>query len=118
MADTRIESRVFRWSAIIGILLLLPAYAVPVPDPWHLTHLGFVGVALVFQGVFLVIASDPVRFHPLMLFGVMEKLAFGVPAAAFAAAGKVEAFTAVFGLIDLTMGALFFWAWSRLRNPT
>lgn len=116
MAEFKLESRIFFWSAIVGIVLLFPNYFAPVPHPWLLTHVGFVGVALVFQGVFLIIARDPLRFHPLMLVGVMEKVAFGVPAVAFAAAGKVDPVIAFFGLIDLAMGTMFFWAWIRLRN--
>ncbi|WP_095011237.1 hypothetical protein [Tsuneonella mangrovi] len=112
----KFAARVYRWAAIYGIASLLLAYLRPVPDPWHLTYLAFVGVALVFQGVFLVIARDPVRFEPLMPVTFFEKLCFGVPAVAFAARGQVELTMGVFGAIDLVLMTLFFIAWRRLRN--
>jgi hypothetical protein len=114
--EVRFASRVYRWAAIYGIVVLTLAYFQPVPDPWHLTHLGFVGTALVFQGVFLVIARDPQRFEPLMPVTLFEKLCFGIPAVAFAARGQVPAMSAVFGGIDLLLAALFAIAWMRLRR--
>ncbi|QKG71989.1 hypothetical protein [Erythrobacter mangrovi] len=107
-------SRVYRWAAIYGIPVLALSYFQPVPDPWHLPYLSFVGTALVFQGVFLVIARDPRRFKPLMPVTLFEKLCFGVPAIAFSLRGQAEAITAVFGAIDLMLMVLFFIAWRKM----
>jgi hypothetical protein len=109
-------SRVYRWAAMYGIVVLALAYLQPVPDPWHLTHIGFVGVALVFQGVFLVIARDPPRFEPIIPVTFFEKLCFGVPAIAFAARGQAPALSGVFGGIDVALMVLFFIAWRKLRR--
>ena len=111
----KFASRTYRWAAWYGIPLLVLSYFQPVPDPWHLSYLGFVGVALVFQGVFLVIARDPRRFEPLMPLTLFEKLCFGIPAVAFAARGQAGAIDAIFGGIDLLLCAAFFVAWRRLR---
>jgi hypothetical protein len=117
-ADTRFASRIFRSAAIYGVIVVFPLYMLAVPDPWHLTHLGFVGVVLVFQGVFWVIADDPLRYHRLILLGVFEKICFGVPAISFALRGQVNKVSGMFGMIDLLLGALFLLAWVRLRKPT
>lgn len=117
-SETVFASRVFRWSAIYGVIALVPAYFMPMPDPWHLPYLGFVGLALVFQGVFWVIASDPQRFMPLMPLCIWEKLCFGIPALAFFARGQADAVSAAFGAIDLFLGALFLLAWRRMRAAT
>ena len=114
--EVRFAGRVYRWAAIYGIVVLALAYFQPVPDPWHLTHIGFVGTALVFQGVFLVIARDPRRFEPLMPVTLFEKLCFGIPAVAFAARGQAPVLSGVFGAIDLALGALFLLAWLPLRR--
>ena len=78
--------RVFRIAAIYGILALAPQYFLeenvgrdfppPITHPEH--FYGFVGVALAWQFLFLVIANNPVRFRPAMPVAVVEKLAFGV----------------------------------------
>ena len=114
--EEKFASRVYFWAAVYGIAALALAYLQPVPDPWHLTHLGFVGTAMVFQGIFLVIARDPRRFEPIMPVTFFEKLCFGVPAVAFAATGQAGPESAIFGGIDLVLMALFVVAWRRLRN--
>lgn len=117
-SEERFAARVYFWAAVYGIVVLALAYVQPVPDPWHLTHLGFVGTAMAFQGVFLVIARDPRRFAPLMPVTFFEKLCFGVPALAFAATGQAAPMSAVFGAIDLVLMVLFIAAWRRLgRSP-
>lgn len=109
-------SRIYFWAGIYGIVILALAYLQPIPDPWHLTHLGFVGTAMVFQGVFLVIARDPRRFAPMMPVTFFEKLCFGVPSIAFAATGQTPPMSAVFGAIDLALMVLFIIAWGRVQG--
>ena len=116
--EEKFASRVYFWAAVYGIPVLALAYFQPVPDPWHLTHLGFVGTALVFQGVFLVIARDPHRFEPLMPVTVFEKLCFGVPAVAFYLRGQAELAAVVFGGIDLVLSVLFVAAWRKMPRAT
>lgn len=111
----RFAKWVFLVAAVYGILVLAPQYLVESrfgPDvaggisrPEH--FYGFIGVALTWQFVFLVISSDVQRFRPLMLVGVTEKLSFGLAAAALFAADRIEMGVLAFGLIDLTLGALF-----------
>jgi hypothetical protein len=114
--EVKFASRVYFWAAVYGIPVLALAYLQPVPDPWHLTHLGFVGTALVFQGVFLVISRDPRRFEPLMPVTVFEKLCFGIPAVAFYLRGQADLAAALFGSVDLVLAGLFVLAWRRLAR--
>ena len=114
--EVRFARNAYGFAAIYGVIALVPAYFLPVPDPWRLTHLGFVGLALVFQGMFWIIARDPLRFLPLMPLAVFEKLAFGVPAIAFWGRGQTDGVTAAFGGVDLLLGALFLLAYVRLRR--
>ena len=114
----RFASRVFRGAAIYGVLVLLPLYFVQVPDPYRLIQLGFAGVALAFQGVFWVIGGRPLAYRPLMPMAVLEKLSFGVPVLVFFTLGRAETLLAVFGAIDLLLGALFLWAMLRLGRES
>ena len=111
---SRLPSRMFRWAAIYGLIVLTPMYLAPLPLQLGETLLGFIGLALVFQGVFWVIGSDPVRYRALMPLAVAEKLAFGVPALALFAQGyPVAPPVAVFAGIDLLLGLGFFLAWRK-----
>jgi hypothetical protein len=119
--------RVFRIAAIYGILVLAPQYfleerlAIDFPPP--LTHpehfYGFIGIALAWQFVFLLIASDMPRYRPLMLVAVLEKLAFGVPAWMLYLQGRAAAPVVAAGSVDLVLGALFVAAFlsTRERSP-
>jgi hypothetical protein len=107
--------RVFTAAAVYGIVVLAPQYFLetrvgrdfppPITHPEH--FYGFIGLALAWQFVFLAIARDPVRYRPLMLVAVLEKLAFGVPAIVLYLQGRLAGPVLGAGLLDLALGTLF-----------
>lgn len=107
--------RVFQVAAIYGLLVLLPQYLVELglgsAEPVRLARpeyfYGFVGVAVAWQLVFLLIAHDVRRYRPLMLLAVVEKLAFGLAVVPLFAAHRIAVDMLAAGLIDLTLGAFF-----------
>ena len=118
----RFARRVFLIAGVYGIVVLLPQYfaewAVDLPAPIAQPEqfYGFIGVALAWQVVFLVIARDVQRYRPLMLAGVLEKLSFGVPVIILYAAGRVSAGVLAAGVVDLAFGGLFVLAFVRSRE--
>lgn len=103
--------KLYRAAAIYGFVVLPPAYFAPWPSERPNTYLGFIGLALVFQAVFWIIASNPVRYRPLMAASVFEKLVFGVPTLLLFAQHRAGTVDAVFATIDLLLGLGFFLAW-------
>src|SRR3954469_10973304 len=103
--------RVFLIAGVYGLLVLLPMYFLEArigrDQPPAITHpeyfYGFLGVALAWQVAFLVIATDPARFRPLMVPSVLEKASFGLASVALASAGRIPAVVLVGGLIDTTL---------------
>lgn len=118
---TRFASRVYTGAAIYGILVLAPQYFMEgrigrdyPPAITHPEHFyGFVGVALVFQFVFLLIARDPQRYRALMPLTWLEKLAFGLPALVLFQQGRLAPEVLAAGLIDLFLCVLFVMAYRR-----
>ncbi|MFC0588962.1 hypothetical protein ACFFF7_06000 [Novosphingobium aquiterrae] len=107
-------SRMFRWAAIYGVIVLLPLYFTPLPPQGGEVFLGFVGLALVFQTLFWIIGSDPQRYRALMLPAVAEKVVFGGPCLALFAQGyPVNRPVAAFAVVDLLLGLGFYLAWRR-----
>ncbi len=106
---------VFRFAAIYGFLVLFPQYFLETwinqNFPPAITHpenfYGFIGIALAWQTVFLMIASDVSRYRPLMLPAILEKVAFGGPAVVLFAQGRVGLPLLAAGLTDLALGAAF-----------
>jgi hypothetical protein len=113
--------RVFRIAAIYGFIVLLPQYFLEDKTgrdvPPAITHpeyyYGFIGVAVAWQIVFLVISRDPIRYRPLMLVAVVEKASFGLPAIALYLGGRLSAQMLGAGLLDLILGVLFVVSYSR-----
>jgi len=108
----KFPARMFRWAAIYGVIVLAPLYLTPMWDRNWEIFLGFVGLALVFQGVFWIIGGDPVKYRALMPLGVAEKCIFGLPALALWAKGyPVVQPVAAFAAIDVLLGLGFLLAW-------
>ena len=107
--------RAFLFAGVIGLMMLLPQYFLEeqigrnYPPPISHPHqfYGFVGVAVAWQVAFLVIASDPVRFRPMMIPAVLEKLSFGIPAAVLFMKGRSPGVIFGAGMFDLFLGLLF-----------
>ncbi len=111
---SKFAARMFRWAAIYGVIVLLPLYLTPLPPAGAEVFLGFVGLALVFQGVFWTIGGDPAKYRALMPYAVAEKFMFGVPCQMLWASGyPVNAPVALFAWIDLLLGLGFFIAWRK-----
>jgi hypothetical protein len=112
---TTFARRVFTTAAVYGILVLVPQYFMegkvgrdfppPVTHPEH--FYGFIGVALAWQFVFLLIARDPLRYRALMPIAILEKLAFAVPCIVLYAQGRLAPAILAAGLIDLLLGVFF-----------
>jgi hypothetical protein len=115
---------VFAAAGTIGILVLVPMYFLiektGVDNPPPVTHpefyYGFVGVALAFQIVFLIIASDPVKYRPLMLAGIVEKFAFVIPTFYLYWQGKVTGSIIGGAALDLLWGILFVISYLKLAR--
>ena len=121
-ADPTFARRVFRWAAVYGILALAPLYFMETSlgsrQPPPITHpeffYGFIGIALAWQVLFLVIARDPVRFRPAMLPAVLEKLAFGGAAIVLFACQRIAGPLLAGGLIDLGLAVAFVLAYRSI----
>src|SRR3954469_8399700 len=78
-------AKIVFWTAgVWGLLVLTPLFfiydLIGRNDPPAVTHpgfyYGFACVGLAFQFVFMVIASDPARFRPVMIPAMFEKFSY------------------------------------------
>jgi hypothetical protein len=120
--------RFARWTfaiaGIYGLIVMLPHYFLEAfigrsfPPP--ITHpeffYGFVGIAVAFQVLFLLIARDPIRLRPAMLAAIIEKAVFVVPAFILVSAGRAAPALLIGATGDLVLGILFTIAY--LRTPS
>lgn len=113
--------RIFLTAAGYGFVALLPQvfmeakvgrdFPPPITHPEY--FYGFIGVALAWQFLFVLIARDPVRYRPAMLPGALEKIAFGAAAVVLYMQGRLASATLGFGIVDLVFATLFLIAYQR-----
>jgi hypothetical protein len=114
---------VFLAAGIWGVLVITPLFfmfdLIGRQDPPPITHAGFyygfVTLGIAWQTAFLVIASDPVRFRPLMIPSVIEKFAYGIAVVALFLQKRISPADLLFGSLDLLLGLLFIAAFFKTR---
>jgi hypothetical protein len=89
-------------------------------DPPPITHpgffYGFVGIGLAWQVAFIIIATDPVRFRPLFIPSILEKVSWGASVIVLVLQGRMHKSDLVFAGTDLLLGVLFVIAWFKTSS--
>lgn len=107
-----------------GIIVLLPQYflegSLAAANPPAITHpeyfYGFIGIALAWQLLFLVIAGDPIRYRLATLPAVLEKLAFGGAGLVLYLRHRLATQVFLFCLVDLVFAVLFIAAFRATKE--
>lgn len=115
---------VYYIAGFYGIVALAPMYFMETKigqdAPPAITHseffYGFVGVALVFQLVFIVMAGNPAKYRALMPLTILEKLSFAVPTAILYFQNRLATQLFAAGMIDLFLGLLFVAAFLKTKG--
>lgn len=117
-----------RWTyllaGIYGLLILSPQYFLfekngqdyppPINHPEY--YYGFLGVALAWQIAFLIIASDPQRYRPIMAATVIEKYSYGLAVVILYAQSRVAVAVLAVAIIDIILGTLFIISYIKVRG--
>lgn len=114
--------RIFLIAGIYGLAVIVPPYFMEArigqDYPPAITHpenyYGFLGVTLAWQIAYLVIASDPLRYRPLMLVAVFAKWSFVAAVAMLYWQGRVAGPVLGFAAVDFVFGMLFLLAFRRV----
>jgi hypothetical protein len=120
----RFAKIVFTAAGIWGIVILTPLYFLfditgrQYPPPTSYPHFfyGFLSVTMAWQIAFLVIGSSPVRFRPLMIPSIFEKIGYVVTLAVLHGQGQISATDALAGVPDMLLAVLFIAAFAQTRT--
>jgi len=115
---------VYGIAAAYGFVSLAPLYflmgrigqAAPPPITHPEFYYGFVGLGLLWQLVFILIATNPARYQPVMMVTILEKFIYTVPVIILYSLGKVSADILWLSLVDPVFGMLFIAAYIRTRS--
>lgn len=107
---------IFRIAGLYGVIVLAPLYFLE-PMFTDLAHpefyYGFLGVGLAWQVLFFILATDPLRYRPMMIPAILEKIGYGGATFWLFFAGRAEASLLLGGAIDWLFVGLFLWAYLR-----
>ena len=113
----------FLVAGVYGLLALIPMYFTEtrygVDNPPAITHpefyYGFIGVAVAFQIVFIIISRDPIRYRSLVLPSIVEKFSFVTAVSLLVYAERTTAQMVLGAAIDAVLGTLFTISWFKLE---
>jgi hypothetical protein len=114
---------VFWIAGVWGLLIITPLYfmfeLISQKDPPPITHpgffYGFVGCALAWQVAFCFIASDPMRYRPLMIPSVLEKATYAIAVGTLVLQSRMHPSDLVFAGTDSLLGIFFAIAYFKTR---
>ena len=115
----------FVGAGIWGITVLTPLYwlfditgrSYSSPTDYPHFFYGFLSVAMAWQIAFLVIGSNPARYRPLMIPGVLEKLGHVGGVAVLYGKARISVADAQAAIPDLLLAILFMIAFAKTRGP-
>ena len=111
----RFARMVFLTAGLWGVLIVTPLYflydTVGRQYPPPITHpdfyYGFVSVTLAWQVAFLLIGTDPIRFRPLMIAAILEKVGYLATLSTLYLQGRLQFGQLVVVSPDAIFGLLF-----------
>ena len=120
----RFAKIVFFVAGIYGLLILSPIYfmesKIGRETPPAITHpeyfYGFLGVGLAWQVLFLVLATDPVRYRTMILPSILEKVAYGMALMVLFLQRRIALSAFAIGSVDWIFAFLFLVAYYK-TNP-
>lgn len=102
----------FLLAGVSGIVLLFPLYFIETgTSETAISHpafyYGFIGVALAFQVLFIIISFDLYKYRMVIIPCIIEKVGFAVPVILLYFQNKVPQTILGAGIMDLILGILF-----------
>ncbi len=112
---------VFLVAGIYGLIVLVPQFflerKIGVDTPPPITHAeffyGFVCVAVAWQVLFLILSRDPIRYRPMMVPAMLEKIGFPIAVLVLYLQGRVAPTIFIPACLDLVLLFLFIAAYRK-----
>ena len=122
----KFAKRVFLVAGIYGLVVVLPMYFMEAKTgreyPPAITHpefyYGFIGVTLACQVLFLVLSTNPIRYRPMMIPAILEKVGFVIAAAVLFLQNRIPTPALIGASIDLLLAVLFVLAYLKTPSQT
>ena len=112
---------VFLIAGVYGLVVLVPQFflerKIGVDTPPPITHpeffYGFICVAVAWQVLFLILSSDPIRYRPMMIPAMLEKIGFPIAVLVLYLQNRVAPTIFIPASLDLVLLVLFIAAYRK-----
>lgn len=112
---------VFLIAGVYGLIVLVPQFfleqRIGADNPPAITHpeyfYGFICVAVAWQVLFLVLSRDPVRYRPMMIPAMLEKIGFPIAVLVLYLQGRVAPAIFIPAGLDVVLLILFVAAYRK-----
>ena len=112
---------VFLVAGIYGLIVLVPQFflerRIGEDNPPRITHpeyfYGFICVAVAWQVLFLVLSRDPIRYRPMMIPAMLEKIGFPIAVLVLYLQGRVSPTILIPAGLDVVLLVLFIAAYRK-----
>ena len=106
---------VYLLAGTYGLIVVAPGYflesrvgreltpAITHPEYFY----GFLGVTIAWQILFLVLATDPVKYRAMIPPSIIEKIGFGIPAIVLFLQHRIPILVLSLGSVDWILAGLF-----------
>jgi len=120
----RFAKIIFVIAGIYGLLVLAPIYflenTIGRETPPAITHpeyfYGFLGAGLAWQVLFLVLATDPVRYRAMILPSILEKVSYGIALIVLFLQHRLPISVLAIGSVDWIFAFLFLAAYFKTKS--
>ena len=117
----RLAKTIYLIAGIYGLIVLVPQFFMEEKTgrdfPPAITHpeyyYGFIGVAVAWQVLFLILSKDPVRYRAMMIPSILEKLSFAIAVLILFFQHRISSIILAAGMVDLIFGVLFILAYFK-----
>jgi len=117
----KFASVVFLVAGIYGLIVLVPQFfrerRIGEDTPPPITHpeffYGFICVAVAWQVLFLILSRDPIRYRPMMIPAMLEKIGFPIAVLILYLQGRAAPTIFIPAGLDLVLLILFIAAYRK-----
>ena len=117
---------VFLVAGIYGLIVLVPQFFLdakigrdsPPPSTPPEYFYGFICVAVAWQVLFLVLSRDPVRYRPMMIPAMLEKIGFPIAVVILFLQGRLDPTIFIPASADLILLVLFFASYRKTATAS
>lgn len=121
----RFAQIVFLVAGIYGLIVLVPQFflegKIGTDTPPPITHAeyfyGVICVAVAWQVLFLILSRDPIRYRPMMIAAMLEKIGFPIAVAILYLQARVSPTILIPASLDLVLLLLFIAAYRKTAAP-